>query len=121
MLNVTLQPNYGVVIFELDGQLSVQDFIHAAHKIDPYIDHAGGLKGGLVCVLGWPVWESFSAFSQHLAFIRNHHHQIAKVAIVSNSTSFKLFAPIYGTSLQCQIRCFAIDAIESGKDWILAD
>lgn len=121
MLNVTLQPNYGVVIFELDGQLSVQDFIHAAHKIDPYIDHAGGFKGGLVCVQGWPIWESLAAFNQHLAFIRNHHHHMAKVAIVSDSTSFKLFAPIYGASLQCQIKCFSLAAIESGKKWILAD
>lgn len=121
MLNVTLQPNYGIAIFEMDGQLSSSDFDHAAHKIDPYLEQVSGFKGGVVCVANWPLWDSSNAFFAHLQFIHAHHRYFEKVAVVSNSLSFKLFAPVYGASIYSQVKCFSIDGLEQSKRWILAD
>ncbi|NMP33452.1 STAS/SEC14 domain-containing protein [Thalassotalea sp. M1531] len=121
MLNVTLQPNYGIAIFEMDGQLSVQDFNHAAHKLAPYIEQAGGLKGCIVCSTNWPKWDSPYALLAHLHFINFHHNYIDKVALVSDSMSFKWLVPLCTTTLHCKLRCYSFDALEQSKAWILLE
>ncbi|MFD2166019.1 STAS/SEC14 domain-containing protein [Thalassotalea euphylliae] len=121
MLNVTLQPNYGIAIFEFDGDITAHDFSHASSKIDGYLTLAGGLKGLIVCSEHWPQWQSYSAFTSHLQFIFSHQQYINKVALISDDTSVELVGSLLGMLLQPTIKLFPSNALEDSKYWILED
>lgn len=120
MLNVTLQPNYGVVILEPDGPLSEHDFEHAAHIIDPYIESSGPLKGLIISTETFPGWESFSALINHFKFVKNHHEFICRVAIVTNSLAGNFVSILAGHFIRAEIMLFAYDEIDNAKYWILS-
>lgn len=119
MLNVILQPNYGLVILEPEGALSVEDFHLAANIIDPYIATVGSLRGLVIHSEQFPGWDSFSALISHLAFIKNHHHYIAKVALLSNSLLADFASVLMGHFIRAEIKLFAFDDMEAAKCWLL--
>jgi hypothetical protein len=120
MLNVILQPNYGLVILEPHGALSVADFSLASEIIDPYIAKVGGLRGLMINSAEFPGWDSFTALVYHLKFIKNHHQYIAKVALVTNSMVGDFAAVLVGHFVRAQIKFFTYDEMQAAKYWLLS-
>lgn len=85
MLKVTIDQNDGIAILEPDGALTESDFESAARVIDPYLEGAGRLDGIIIRTQSFPGWDSFSALTQHLKFIRDHHEKISHLAFVTDS------------------------------------
>ena len=119
MIEVTLQPNYGIVILEPKGSLTVQDFQQVTEVIDPYILSSGGLKGLMILAESFPGWDSFSALSSHLSFIKNHHQFVLKVAIVTNAVIGHLAGMLAEHFVAAQVRTFSFEDIDSAKSWLL--
>ncbi|MDF7799686.1 STAS/SEC14 domain-containing protein [Pontiellaceae bacterium B1224] len=85
MLNVTLDKENGIALLEPHGALDRSDFENAVGLIDPYIEEAGKLNGLIIYTEKFPGWDSFGALVSHLKMIRNHHHEIKRIALVTDS------------------------------------
>ena len=59
-------------------------------EIDPLVQEKGHLNGLLLIVPHFPGWEDFDALFAHLSFVRHHHKQVEKVAVVSSERLFSL-------------------------------
>src|SRR4051794_4903333 len=84
MIKFELLKDAGLLIVEPTGALAAEDFRAISQTVDPYIAENGKLTGLLVVAPSFPGWESFDAFVEHMRFVRDHHRNIDRVAVVTD-------------------------------------
>ena len=119
MLNITLDEENGLAIFEPDAQLSESDFKSATRIIDRYISESGTLNGLVIATKMFPGWESFAAFLSHLAFVKEHHKKVLSVAFVTDSSVGNLAEHIASHFISADIRSFKYNELSAAKQWII--
>lgn len=119
MLNIILDEQHGIAIFEPDEKLSESDFKLAVDKIDPYIDKSGKLNGLIIVTKAFPGWESFAALLSHLSFVKDHHKSILFVAFVTDSPIGNLAERVANHFVSAQIKSFESSELEAAKTWII--
>ena len=118
MLTTTIDQVNGIAILEPDNTLSKDDFLTAAHIIDPYIGRLGQLNGLIIHTESFPGWDSFAALSSHLTFVKDHHKKIARIAFVTDSPIGSLAENIASHFVSAQIRTFPFRELKQAKFWI---
>jgi hypothetical protein len=119
MLNVSLNKEDSIAVLEPHGALSKDDFLNAVNEIDPFIEKHGKLNGVIIYTELFPGWENFSALSEHLSFVRNHHKEIKRLAFVTNSKVGKFAEHISSHFIDAEIKSFPFDQFVEAKSWIL--
>lgn len=118
MLSVTLDKINGIAILRPDGELSENDFISAAKRIDTYLEDVESLNGLVIQAESFPGWDSFSAFLAHMKFIREHHKQISHVALVTDSPFGSLGEHVANHFVSAEIKSFAFNELAQAIEWI---
>ena len=116
MIHVELLRERNILVITPDGPLEKADFERLASEIDPVIASSGKLAGVMVCAGAFPGWRSLDAFTSHLKFIADHHRQIERIAVVTDSAFLKLMPHIAELFVRPKVRHF--DSVE--KDRALA-
>ncbi len=119
MIFYDLDENAGVLTVRPQGKLETQDFLTISEVVDPYIKKSEGLKGILVITKKFPGWKDFNDMIEHMKFVRDHHHKIAKVAIVTDSKIADVAESLGKHFIEASIKHFSFEALESAKRWIL--
>jgi len=119
MLNIDIDKQNGIAVFEPDHKLSESDFKNAANVIDPYIEEFNHLKGLIISTRSFPGWESFSALLSHLSFVKDHHKKIAFIAFVTDSPIGSLAEHAASHFVSAEIKSFKYSEIDSAKKWII--
>ena len=119
MLNITLDEDNDLAIFEPDAKLSEEDFKSAARIIDRYINESGTLNGLIIATKTFPGWESFTALMSHLSFVKDHHQKVSFVAFVTDSAVGNLAEHIACHFISADIRSFTFDELHAAKQWII--
>jgi hypothetical protein len=120
MLEVHVDPSTRIVLLEPEGPLSPQDFEYLAQRVDPVIKESGDLNGVLVHARQFPGWDSWAAFMAHLRFIKQHHRQVKKVALSTNSPWGRGAAQLASHWLAPQIKIFPYEELAQAERWISA-
>ncbi len=121
MLRVDLDKKSGIVTLSPDSALSEGDFKKASAAIDPYIEEAGKLQGLIIYTQSFPGWKSFGAFLGHLHFVREHHKQILRVALMTDSAVANLGEKLASHFISAEIKHFQFSRMEEAKHWISKD
>ncbi|MFC7338668.1 STAS/SEC14 domain-containing protein [Haloferula chungangensis] len=74
----------GVLVVQPSGPITEADFAAVQSDVDPWLKSGGKLKGLLIDAPDFPGWENFAGFRAHLKFVKDHHREIPRVAVVSN-------------------------------------
>ena len=119
MLIVKLDHENVIVLIEPTGALDEKDFQAASSEIDPLIESAGQLNGLIIHTRSFPGWDSFSALVSHFKFVKNHHHKIKRIALVTDSVIGSLFESLASHFVDAQLRLFSYDELEQAKQWII--
>ncbi len=119
MLNVEIDREEGIAILQPQGSLSESDFGAASQVIDPYIAENGSLQGLIISTKDFPGWESFGALVSHIKFVKNHHAQLSKVAVVTDAKIGDLAEKIGGHFVSAEVKHYPFDQFDSAKNWIL--
>jgi len=118
MLTHALDRAAGILQVRPDGPLEAADFEDLAAEIDPYIENAGGLNGLLIEAPTFPGWENLGALLRHLTFVREHHREIARVALVTDSRLGDLAERVAGHFVSAEIKHFQGDQTEAARAWL---
>ncbi|MDF7806932.1 STAS/SEC14 domain-containing protein [Pontiellaceae bacterium B12219] len=118
MLNVTLDKETGIALLEPHGALIQSDFENAARLIDPYVEATGKLNGLIIYTEKFPGWDSFAALVSHLKFVKNHQHEIKKVAFVTDSALGNMAEHMGKHFIAAEIKHFDFQALEAAKRWV---
>ena len=117
MLRVTPDESGRFVVLEPVEALSEGDFKAAASTIDPLI-RSGTLNGLIIHTKHFPGWDSFRALVSHLRFVRDHHKQLRRVAIVTDSRLGDIGEGLASHFVSADIKHFPFDDLESAESWI---
>ena len=118
MLNVALDETNAIATLRPDGELSENDFRNAAQVIDNYLARSESLNGLIIQVESFPGWDSFSAFTAHLKFIREHHKKISHLAFVTDSPLGSFAENIANHFVSAEIKSFPYNEFENAVQWI---
>ena len=118
MLSVKIDEINGIAILEPGGALSKSDFESAAAIIDPYIEKTGRLNGLIIHVEHFPGWDSFAALSAHLRFVREHHKEISRVALSTDSAIGNFAEPIASHFVNAEIKVFPFQELAAAREWV---
>jgi len=121
MLNTILDTQNKIVTLQPHGALKKEDFDNAVKIIDPFIAEHGKLNGVIIYTETFPGWEDFAAFNRHLVFIKNHHKEIKKLALVTNSLVGDFGEMVSGHFVEAVVKNFDFDQLEAAKEWILEE
>lgn len=90
MLTFSLMEPEGILRMQPHGPLTQADFERLRGAVDAYLATHAGLHGVLVHAPEFPGWENWASLSAHLHFVRNHHQQVQRIALVTDSVAADL-------------------------------
>jgi hypothetical protein len=119
MLHVDLDETEGIAILRPEGSLTKADFEYAAALVDQYLEKHDFLRGLVISTRRFEGWDSFSALSRHLRFVRNHHRQIRRVALATDSAIGQLGEKLADHFVAAEIRSFPFDDTIEAQSWVM--
>jgi hypothetical protein len=99
--------------------LEEADFAALARAVDPYIERTGGLAGLIIEVSAFPGWDSLGAMVSHFRFVRDHHRQIRRIAVVTDSAAGSIAERLASHFVAAEIRHFPAGDAAAAERWIL--
>lgn len=120
MLIFNLEKQTGILTLRPSGPLAAEDFDKIAAEVDPFIESQGKLKALVIEAPHFPGWESFGAAMRHICFVRDHHKQIGKIALVTDSPLGSIAEHVGSHFIAAELRHFpASQSVEAGA-WAAA-
>lgn len=119
MLSVKLDEENGIAILKPDGALSEDDFRLAAKEIDPVIEQKGKLNGIIIHSESFPGWDSFAALISHFEFVKDHHKQLSRVALCTDSVIGLFAETIANHFISAEIKLFPYSQFDKARNWIV--
>ena len=99
--------------------LQKEDFARLAQAVDPFIALHGAVNGLLVETPPFPGWESFAAMIGHLRFVHDHHRQIRRVALVTDSVIGAFGEHIASHFVAAEVRHFPAAERDVALAWLV--
>jgi SpoIIAA-like len=118
MIQHELLPERAILILKPMDALQAEDFTALAGAVDPYIERHGELRGLVIEAPSFPGWENFAALLSHLRFVRDHHRQIRRIAVVSDSTLLAVVPKIASHFVSAELRTFGAGDTAAALAWI---
>jgi stage II sporulation SpoAA-like protein len=119
MIEFNLDAANSILYMRPKSALAEDDFVKIARAVDPHIEATGGLAGVIIEVPAFPGWESLGALFAHFRLVRDHHRQVRKVALVTDSTLLKVIESLASHFVSAEVRRFPSGQIDAAKQWIL--
>ena len=120
MITIDLDKQTGILTLQPSGPLAAEDFRQVAAAVDPFVESHGKLKALIIEAAHFPGWENFGAAAQHLRFIRDHHKDVAKIAIVTDSPLGSIAEHIGSHFIAAEVRHFPAAQAAEAHTWAAA-
>ena len=119
MLDYTLSPYESLLTIRLHSAVSEVDVLLLIPKVDKYLEHHKRLAGVMLISKDWAGCDSFAALRATMAFLRDHHHRIWRMALVTDSVLADLIPIFASRFLDTTIRHFPHDEEPAAKIWLV--
>jgi len=118
MLEYAMKQPEGILVLRPSAPLSKEDFSGPSAAADAYLSEHAKLRGVLIHSKGFPGWGSFGGFTAHMRFVREHHKEVERVAIVTDS-HFADMAERLGTHFtSAEVRHFPFSEEAKALAWL---
>lgn len=107
----------GVLLLEPKDELEAGDFARVAAEIDPYIEELGGLAGLVVIAKEFPGWDDFAALTSHFKFVREHHSNVRRVALVTTDRFLSAMPRFASRFVDAEVRRFPMEERDAALLW----
>ena len=118
MIEYDLDKEHYILHVEPKSSLEQDDFVKLAQAVDPYIESTGGLAGLVIEASAFPGWDSFGAMITHFRFVREHHKQVKKIAVVTDSSMGDIAQHLASHFVSAEIRHFPAGQTGAARQWI---
>lgn len=120
-LSFELKREEGVLVIRPLGEIVASDFHRIAEEVDPYLEQTGVLRGVMVIADHFPGWDDFGAFTSHMRFIKDHHAQVRRVALVTNDKAHSSIPRIAKHFVKAEVRPFSAAEEAQALEWLRDD
>lgn len=119
MIEYTLDTTNATLYVRPSSSLEQSDFVQLAEAVDPYIEETGDLAGLIIDAPTFPGWESIGAMVAHICFVRDHHKQIKKIGLVTDSALVNVAEHMASHFVSAEIRHFSAGQLETATQWVI--
>ena len=119
MIEYSLDSTNSILHVRLQGSLEKADFEQLAAAVDPHITQTGGLAGLVIKAPAFPGWENLGALAAHVRFVREHHRQIRRIAVSTDSALGKVAEQLASHFVAAEIRRFPAVDLEAARHWAM--
>jgi hypothetical protein len=109
-----------ILIITTDGPIEESDLKAFATEIDANGQVQNRPTRLMIRTESFPGWQSFEAFVAHLKFVSEHHREIERIAIVTDSALLKVMPHIAGLLVHPKIKQFDPARIDEAVAWLEA-
>jgi hypothetical protein len=121
MIQHSFDAEHAILYVRPRSALEKSDFEALARIVDPYITTSGGLAGLVLEIGSFPGWESLGAMAAHFRFVRDHHKQIRRIAVVTDSALGKVAEQLASHFVSAEIKQFPAGGREAATQWITSE
>lgn len=118
MLDYSIMMPEGVLVLKPRAPLTAADFGGVSAAVDAYLINHSKLHGVLIHAEEFPGWENFDGFSAHLHFVREHHRDVERIAVVSDSWLASLAESIGQHFTSAEVKHFGYPDDGRALDWL---
>lgn len=118
MLEHELWSELGILMVTPKGALESADFVRLAAAVDPYLARSGVLRGLMIYADSFPGWADFGALVSHIRFAKDHQHQIARIAAVTDSGFLSVLPSIANHFVRADVRHFPYRDKQAALEWL---
>lgn len=108
----------GILVLKPKAALSREDFVGLSAYVDSYLADHASIHGVLIQSESFPGWESFAGFTAHVRFVRDHQHQIERLALVTDSSVAPVAEAIAKHFTVAEIKHFPFAEDEKALNWL---
>jgi hypothetical protein len=117
MLKITEDEARNCFLLQPVGSLRKADLDALTERFDARVAAGGPPPNLVIQSPSFPTWSNFAALMEHLKFIRGHHRQIEKVALVSDARALDVAPRIARLFVSARLRHFPADALQAALAW----
>lgn len=106
-----------IIQISLPQKIEETDFPAIAKEVDVFIQQNGTINL-LIDASSFSGWEDSNAIKSHMNFVKEHHHKIHRIALMSGHIWQQWIAQSVGIFLIPEIKIFEKNQIAEAKDWL---
>jgi hypothetical protein len=107
----------GVLVVEVSHALRAADFDAIGLTADTWIEANGRLNGLVIHARAFPGWENLGALVRHVRFVRDHHRNVARIALAADSKLASVAPRIAEHFVKAEVKVFGYGEVESAIAW----
>lgn len=112
-----LLPESGVIVVEIKGALRASDFAALTKTADEWIAARGSLSGLVLHAHHFPGWETLRSLISHVRFVRDHHREVKRIALVTDSRLASLTSQLAEHFVKASVKVFGYDQLDAATSW----
>jgi len=109
-----------VLVLRPSAPITADDITAVKEKVDPLLASGGHLAGVMIEANGFPGWKDFAGLCSHLRFVRDHHREVPRVAVVSDSCFLTAMPKLARHFLHAEFANFPAGKSTDALAWIEA-
>ena len=117
-MRVEFNEALGVAEIWPEDALTEEGFKSIAATIDPWIEEHGKLAGIIIATEKFPGWSSFGALVSHMRFVRDHHRDLERIALVTDSPIGDIAEDVVDHFVAAKLEHFEFDELGKARDWV---
>lgn len=118
MLDYSIMKPDGILVLKPHAPLSKEDFGGLSAVVDSYLSDHAKLHGVLIQTKEFPGWENFAGFTAHMHFVHDHHRQVERVAVVTDSMIAGVAESLAKHFTSAEVRHFPFADNVKALDWL---
>jgi hypothetical protein len=119
MVESEILPNH-VLVLRPSAPIEAADISAVRAKVDALINSGGRLSGVMIEASGFPGWKDLAGLTEHLRFVREHHKEVPRVAVVSDSRFLTALPGLARHFLHAEFEHFSSGRSAEALAWIEA-
>ena len=118
MLDYSIMKPEGILVLKPHAPLTKEDFGSLSVAVDSYLSDHDRLHGVLIHSRKFPGWENFEGFTAHMHFVHEHHKQVERVAVVTDSQIAGMVEAIGKHFTSAEVRHFPFADDVEALNWL---
>ncbi len=112
-----LVPQLEVMVVEVKGPLRARDFEELTLTADAWIEARGELHGLIIRAPEFPGWENFQGFLRHIRFVKDHHREVHRIALVTDSKLASWAPYLADHFVKAELKTFGYEQLDVATAW----
>lgn len=108
----------GILTIQPSGPLSADDFSALQNEVDPWLEAGGKLRGLLIDAPDFPGWKDLAGLRSHLRFVKDHHREVPRIAVVSDSRFLNALPKLARHFVKAEFRRFDAGETAEAMNWL---